>query len=106
MMRTCPLCSRENAMDKRKYIRIDIINILIIVIATIGLIFLITENEYVFGSLVDWISQHSIFPEFFRQHFYDTGDLFMEFTMNLGAGQNGYNLSYHGMLNPIILDRI
>ena len=51
-------------MDKRKYIRIDIINILIIVIATIGLIFLITENEYVFGSLVDWISQHSIFPEF------------------------------------------
>lgn len=94
---------RENAMDKRKYIRIDIINILIIVIATIGLIFLITEDEYVFGSLVDWISQHSIFPEFFRQHFYDTGDLFMEFTMNLGAGQNGYNLSYHGMLNPIIL---
>ena len=37
-------------MDKRKYIRIDIINILIIVIATIGLIFLITSAVSVSGA--------------------------------------------------------
>ena len=30
----------------------------------------------VFGSKVDWISQHSVFPDYFRQQFYDTGDFF------------------------------
>ena len=30
----------------------------------------------VFGSRVDWISQHSVFPEYFRQLFYDTGQFF------------------------------
>ena len=42
----------------------------------------------VFGSKVDWISQHSVFPDYFRQQFYDTGDFFPEFAAGIGGGQN------------------
>ena len=43
----------------------------------------------VFGAKVDWISQHSVIPDYFRKQFYETGNLFPEFAMNLGA-LNGY----------------
>ena len=46
----------------------------------------------VFGSKVDWISQHSVFPDYFRQQFYDTGDFFPEFALDIGGGQNIYHL--------------
>lgn len=57
----------------------------------------------VFGAKVDWISQHSVLPEYFRQQFYQTGDLFPEFAPNLGGGQNIFHFSYYGLYNPIIL---
>lgn len=57
----------------------------------------------VFGASVDWISQHSVIPDYFRQQFYATGELFPEFAANLGGGQNIYNFAYYGLYNPIIL---
>lgn len=69
----------------------------------IGIVLIIMGDEFVFGSVTDWISQHSVFPDYFRQYFYETGNLIPKFNMNLGAGQNGYNIAYHGLLNPIIL---
>lgn len=57
----------------------------------------------VFASSVDWISQHSVFPDYFRQQFYETGQLFLEFAPNLGGGQNIYNFSYYGLYSPVIL---
>ena len=39
----------------------------------------------IFGSKVDWISQHSVIPDYFRQQFYETGELFPEFALNLGG---------------------
>lgn len=59
--------------------------------------------EKVFGANVDWISQHSVFPEYFRQQFYATGDLFPEFAANIGGGQNLYHFSYYGLYNPLYL---
>jgi uncharacterized membrane protein YfhO len=56
-----------------------------------------------YGSITDWISQHTVLPEYFRRHFYETGNIITEFNMNLGAGQNGFNFTYHGMFNPIVL---
>ncbi len=56
-----------------------------------------------FGSDIDWISQHSVLPDYFRRRFYDTGSLFPDFAWNLGAGQNIYNLSYYGLFSPVIL---
>lgn len=57
----------------------------------------------VFGSKVDWISQHSVIPEYFRQQFYETGDFFPEFAPNIGGGQNIYNFSYYGLYSPVVL---
>lgn len=57
----------------------------------------------IFGANVDWISQHSVLPEYFRQQFYDTGQLFPEFAANIGGGQNIYNFSYYGLYSPLIL---
>lgn len=56
-----------------------------------------------FGAKVDWISQHSVLPDYFRRQFYETGDLFPEFAANIGGGQNIYNFSYYGLLSPVIL---
>lgn len=57
----------------------------------------------VFGSKVDWISQHSVLPDYFRQQFYETGELFPEFAANIGGGQNIYNFAYYGLYNPILM---
>ena len=59
--------------------------------------------EKIFGSSVDWLSQHSVFPEYFRQQFYDTGNLFPEFAANIGGGQNIYHFAYYGLYNPLYL---
>ena len=56
----------------------------------------------ILGSDLDWVNQHSVLPDYFRQRFYDTGQLFPDITWNLGAGQNIYNFSYYGLFNPII----
>lgn len=46
----------------------------------------------VFGSSIDWISQHSTLADCFRKRFYATGNLFPDFAWNLGGGQNIYHL--------------
>ncbi len=62
-----------------------------------------TGKEGVFGVKVDWLSQHSVLPDYFRQQFYETGKLFPEFAGNLGGGQNIYHFSYYGLYSPIFL---
>ncbi len=64
---------------------------------------LITHGTYIYGADVDWVSQHSVLPDYFRQHFYQTGELFPEFAPDLGAGQNIYYFAYHGFLSPFTL---
>ncbi len=56
-----------------------------------------------FATNGDWSTQHSVIPEQFRQQFYETGQLFPEFTANLGGGQNIYHYSYYGLFNPVLL---
>lgn len=57
----------------------------------------------VFGSEIDWVSQHSVLPEYFRQHFYRTGEFFPDIAWNLGGGQNIYNFAYYGLYNPVYM---
>lgn len=57
----------------------------------------------VFGARVDWISQHSVLPDYFRRQFYDTWELFPEFALNIGGGQNIYHFAYYGLYSPVIL---
>lgn len=57
----------------------------------------------IFGAKVDWLSQHSVLPDYFRQQFYATGKIFPEFAANLGGGQNLYHFAYYGLYSPLIL---
>jgi len=64
---------------------------------------LIVDPGFVFGSKTDWINQHTVFPEYFRNLFYESGKILPNFAPHIGAGQNIFNFSYYGLLNPIIM---
>ena len=76
---------------------------MILVFFAVLLMAFLCRGGYLYGSDTDWVSQHSVLPDYFRQKFYQTGNLFPDFAMNLGGGQNIYNFSYYGMFSPIIL---
>ena len=86
----------------KKLLRLDKNYYVIIAFCLTALFISIPEN-CIFGSQIDWASQHIVFPKYFRNLFYETGNLFPNFSLSLGAGQNIYNFSYYGLLNPIIL---
>ena len=87
-----------NKLTKKDFLY-NIINTIIFLI----FIYILCENTYLYGSTLDWVSQHITIPDYFRTLFYQTKDLFPDFAFNLGSGQNIYNLSYYGFLSPIIL---
>lgn len=74
-----------------------------LILATVGFCWLFAGRLGVFGSRVDWISQHSVLPDYFRKLFYETGDLFPDFAANIGGGQNIYYFSYYGLYSPVVL---
>lgn len=59
------------------------------------------SGGYLAGAKVDWISQHAVFPEYFRELFYKTGTVFPQFAAEIGGGQNIYNYAYYGLCNPL-----
>ena len=81
----------------------DIAYLWIIILSFLALVFILSNTMYLYGSQLDWYSEHISIPEYFRTLFYHTKDLFPDFAMNIGNGQNIYNLSYYGFLSPIIL---
>ena len=85
-------------VDKRDYTYVFIVIIVFLLI-----LFSIVGIKYVNGSTVDWNSQHWVFPEYFRNLYYKTKDIFPSFAFNIGSGQNIYNFSYYGLLSPMVL---
>ena len=81
----------------------DYINILIISLFCLSVIFITTGFSNLFGSDTDWVNQHTVFPEYLRNQFYETGKLIPNLALNYGGGQNIFNISYYGLLSPIIL---
>ena len=81
----------------------DILVLLLYSVIYITIVAILTHGEFIFASTTDFEMQHYIFPEYFRNLFYDTKDLFPDFALNIGGGQNIYNFSYYGLLSPIIL---
>ena len=79
------------------------INEIIIIITILTIVFITTKFTNTFGSNTDWINQHTIIPEYFRSYFYKTGNLLPNLALNYGGGQNIFNLSYYGLLSPLIL---
>lgn len=66
-------------------------------------IFLLMRGGYLFGSNLDWVNQHAVLPELFRQQFYDTKEFFPSLALQLGGGQNIYYFAYYGLNSPVIL---
>ena len=89
-------------MNKKRKKAFDI-NYLILIILSILLILLVIPDNSIFGSSIDWSTQHIIFPDYFRKLFYKTLNLFPSFALSIGAGQNIYNFSYYGFLSPLLL---
>lgn len=85
-------------MKKKDYLALLCIFILLFLT-----IFALVGTDSLYGSVTDWVTQHYRIPEYFRNLFYQTHDLFPDFAFNLGAGQNIYYLSYYGLFSPIIL---
>lgn len=68
---------------------------------TAGILFLLQNTSHtIAGSQIDWISQHTVLAEYFRQRFYSTHEFFPQFASELGGGQNIYNFAYYG-LQPV-----
>lgn len=61
------------------------------------------RGGYAFCSSLDWTAQHYAIPDMFRKLFYETGELFPSLALNLGGGENIYDLSYYGLYSPVIL---
>ena len=76
---------------------------LLLTLLALALVLLIWPANSNYGSKMDWLSQHSVFPEYFRQLFYRTGNLLPDFAPELGGGQNIYYFAYYGLLNPLFL---
>lgn len=90
--------------NKKSHItRKDILFNIIFLITFLIIYIIITRDNQLFASQIDFKYQHYLIPEYFRTLFYDTRDLFPDFALNLGSGQNIYYLSYYGLLNPFIL---
>ncbi len=69
----------------------------------VGITMVIMHKGIVWGSNTDWKSQHFPIPEYFRMRFYETHDIFPDFAMQLGGGQNIYNYGYYGIANPLYI---
>lgn len=68
----------------------------------IFLLVLTIPSGCIYGSEGDWFSQHIVLAEQFRQLFYETGQIFPDYTL-LGGGSNIYDISYYGFLRPDVL---
>ena len=90
-------------MKKLKKYKNDILIILLFSVIYIGIALILTHGKYVFAAVTDFPMQHYVFPEYFRNLFYETKDLLPDFALNIGGGQNIYNFAYYGLLNPYIL---
>lgn len=85
-------------MKRQDYIAVLILSLLFLVFT-----FYLTGAKYEYGSMVDWENQHVMIAEYLRNMFYSNFDLSPDFAMNIGGGQNIYNISYYGLFNPYIM---
>lgn len=76
---------------------------LIIILYGMAVLAIMLGTGNLFGSEVDWLGQHIVFPDTFRQAFYESGQLIPNFLFGIGGGQNIFHFIYYGFLSPGIL---
>lgn len=87
---------------KGKYNKRDIINLGILTVMYMIIIFCIVRVGNIYGSQLDWENQHWVIPEYLRNRFYKTGELFPNFAFETGGGQNIYYFAYYGLHSPFL----
>lgn len=90
-------------MKKHKDIIYMTLLALILLGAASALVYMVQARGSIYGSDIDWLSQHYTLADYIRENFYDTKSLLPDFSMNLGAGQNFAQLIYYGVLRPEIV---
>ncbi len=88
--------------EYKKVSRKDIINVIILGIVLLCIVGGLTQGDYLYGSTTDWENQHFLIPEYLRERFYNTGQLFPNFAFETGGGQNIYYLAYYGLMSPFL----
>ena len=78
-------------------------NYLMIILLSLFITLILVGNNHFYGSKIDWINQHTVIPNLFRNLFYETKSFIPNYIFHLGAGQNIFNYSYYGLMSPIIL---
>lgn len=86
----------------KKY-KIELVHRGILCIIPLSIIFVLIYKYPIYGSSIDWVSQHVAVPDYFRTLFLETGKLYPDFALQLGGGQNFAQLTYYGFLRPDIL---
>lgn len=87
----------------QKMSKVELIHRIILLILPLFIIALMLSQCDIYGSMIDWLSQHIAFPDYFRLMFQKTGQLFPDFSLNLGGGQNFAQYTYYGLLRPDVL---
>lgn len=95
--------NQVQTMNKKRLDKKEIFAVIFAELCCILIMYFSVGNSEVYGSSLDWSSQHYAIPEYFRTLFYKTGDLFPSLGANIGAGENIFSLSYYGLFSPVIL---
>ena len=103
MQKIAKMIDSLHIKSRRRVLYRDILSVGLICIAVLIFIYTLLRGGRVYGSVLDWASQHSVIPDYFRKLFYETGQLIPSLAPNLGAGENIYYISYYGLLSPVIL---
>lgn len=77
--------------------------LLTLILVPVSLFLLLRCGGFLAGSKTDWIGQHTVLPEYFRNKFYETGNFYPQYAAELGGGQNIYNFAYYGLYHPLYL---
>ena len=68
------------------------------------ILFVVIVSQYsIFGSKLDWLSQHVSIADYFRQNFYATHQWIPDTFQNLQGQTNAFSFSYYGIFRPDVL---
>lgn len=84
---------------EKKFTKINFLQLILILSASLLLTWLIVPEGHLFGSETDWYCQHVNIADAMRKQFFTSGKWFPDFT-ELGGGANFYTLAYYGFFRP------
>ena len=81
---------------------VTVLHLLLLAAVGLGLVGLMVPPDRMFGSSMDWYSQHVTIVDAMRKEFYASGNLLPDWTP-FGSGSNFFSFSYYGFLRPDVL---